>query len=195
MDRMIIENERIGKQIIQLTEKLVDEAGLRDKHLAVFSALSGVGSGVLMWEKTAEGVYTWANADHIQKFLQRSTIDEVIGFTDVEIAEENRRRGLNFTAGPLCFDSDKSTIAARKPQVYLEDFIIGGEYIALMVHKAPVFLGNEIRFTVGIAFDCTDFIVALREIKSKLVACDIQQCKGTDVVEETLKKYTFLSSV
>ncbi len=108
-----------------------------------------------IWAKDMDNRYTFANQALCDIILKCNTPTEVIGHTDIEFAEKERAGGQQHTFGEICIDSDQVTQETRKPCRFFEDGLVRGRYIALDVHKAPLWDGSTMIGTVGCGRDIT----------------------------------------
>lgn len=121
--------------------------------------MRGLGSATpdMIWAKDLEGRYIWCNNRLVNGLLQSGTIENTIGKTDLELSREFQERGdVVHTAGEICYDSDKITLAHGRPMKFIEHFIVDNNPLVLEVHKNV--LKNEkgdVVGTVGIGRDVT----------------------------------------
>ena len=111
----------------------------------------------MIWAKDIEGRYIWCNNRLVNGLLQSGTIENTLGKTDLELSREFQQKVQSMhTAGEVCYDSDKITLAEGRPMRFVEHFIVDDRPLVLSVHKNV--LKNEkgdIVGTVGIGRDIT----------------------------------------
>lgn len=110
----------------------------------------------LFWAKDMEDRYLFVNKAICEKLLKCDTPDEPLGKTDLYFAQREKNRGYTHTFGDICVNSDHAVKRSGKPEQFLEEGKVRGEYLFLDVYKAPVFdeTGKMIA-TVGCGRDIT----------------------------------------
>ena len=110
----------------------------------------------LIWAKDLDDNYLFANSAIREKLLKCRPDETVEGKTDLFFALRERNEGHRHTFGEICLNSDEIVKTTRKKGRFLEDGLVRGQYLALDVHKAPMFDDNgELIGTVGAGRDVT----------------------------------------
>ncbi|WP_169309243.1 PAS domain S-box protein [Desulforhopalus sp. IMCC35007] len=110
----------------------------------------------LIWAKDLDDNYLFANSAIREKLLKCRPDETLIGKNDLFFAIRERNEGHRHTFGEICLNSDEIVKATRKKGRFLEDGLVRGQYLALDVHKAPMFDDNgELVGTVGAGRDVT----------------------------------------
>ncbi len=104
-------------------------------------------------ERTRLFRYLFSSEPHCRRILKCSPA-ECIGKTDVELAARARARGHRQGFGEVCFNSDVATRNAGRPCQFIEEASLDDEYLALEVHKTPLF--NEHGVFTGIVGSTRD---------------------------------------
>ena len=115
----------------------------------------------MLWVKDRDGRFTWANARAVNVLLQAETLDDVIGLTDVELAEIARvKLGVDInahTVGEVCANTDDIVIKTQTQHSFIEQFNVNGKLLVLFVTKNVVRdVEGNVTGTVGTAQDVTD---------------------------------------
>ncbi len=160
-------------------------------HFGTVKSLQDAG-GIFFWHKNLDGAYLWANAYFIKYFLLQCSLESIQGATDMEIAQRNIDKGIEFTPGPLCTDSDRIVIETEKPGIFIEDFVVDGKYMVLQVHKYPIFHNGKLSHTIGIGIEITNLVSSLKGVLERVSNCGVKDCKADDLVNDVLKQYEFL---
>jgi len=138
------------------------------KYANLKSMFNGLSNCVpdMVWAKDTKGKYTYANNMLAYK-LYRTSVADVIGKTDAELAAACKKEQgcANFTFGQMCGDSDREVLREQRSMKFLEEGIIDGRHLILMVHKNVErdIQGNVVG-TVGIGRDVTFEYEALKDI-------------------------------
>jgi len=101
-----------------------------------------------------ENQFTFANAA-CKKLLLKMADEEFLGKTSSEVAQILRGRGMIYTFGELCCDSDTITKDIGGATTFFEYGLVDGDYMALRVLKAPLFDGDVMVGTIGAAQNVT----------------------------------------
>lgn len=110
----------------------------------------------LLWAKNLNDIYLFGNTAIRSKLLMCSEGESPIGKNDLFFAERERQTGNEHTFGENCINSDGVVKMLRRPKRFLEDGLVRGKYLALDVHKAPLFNEkSELIGTVGAGRDVT----------------------------------------
>lgn len=125
----------------------------------------------LIWAKDLDDRYLFANTAIREKLLKCRAGEILKGKDDLFFATRERNEGHQHTFGEICINSDEIVKKTGKKGRFLEDGLVRGVYLALDVHKAPMFdeKGNIIG-TVGAGRDVTNDIKtrkALEESESR----------------------------
>jgi hypothetical protein len=118
----------------------------------------------MIWIKDNDNRFLYTNDVIREKLLLTDCYKYPIGKTGTDIALDIRARGIQYTAGEVCLKSDDITKEKGKPCMFLEDFVIDGKPMFLLVHKAPRYEDGEVIGTVGIGRIITDIITEHMEI-------------------------------
>ncbi len=110
----------------------------------------------MIWAKDLEDRYIFANRFIREKLLMCKEQETPIGKNDLFFAERERAEGQVHTFGEICVNSDQIVKESRDVRRFLEDGMVRGQYLALDVHKAPLFdAGGKLIGTVGAGRDVT----------------------------------------
>ncbi|MBM9604198.1 PAS domain-containing hybrid sensor histidine kinase/response regulator [Desulfopila inferna] len=155
------EQEAIYMVFTDITQKKKAEKALkksRERHRNLSNLMTLMSDTVsdLIWAKDLDDRYLFANKAICDKLLMCTPDENPLGENDLFFAQRERERGHNHTFGEICIDSDKVVKKSRKPQKFLEDGLVRGKYLALKVHKAPMFdEKGKLIGTVGTGRDVT----------------------------------------
>jgi len=111
----------------------------------------------MIWLKDSHGRYIWANNKLIKRLLQKESLDDIVGKTDLELAGQRELDNkTDDTVGEHCFNSDIQVILAGKQMRFKEEFMINGKKLVLDVTKDVVRnMNGDIVGTIGSATDIT----------------------------------------
>ncbi|MFT5728070.1 MAG: PAS domain S-box-containing protein [Desulforhopalus sp.] len=110
----------------------------------------------LVWAKDLEDKYIFANTAIREKLLKCREGELIEGKNDLYFALRERNEGQRHTFGEICINSDEIVKRTKKKGRFLEDGLVRGQYLALDVHKAPMFDDTgELIGTVGAGRDVT----------------------------------------
>jgi len=110
----------------------------------------------LVWAKDLEDKFIFANTAIRKKLLKCREGEIIEGKNDLYFALRERNEGQRHTFGEICINSDEIVKRTKKKGRFLEDGLVRGKYLALDVHKAPMFDDNgELIGTVGAGRDVT----------------------------------------
>lgn len=110
----------------------------------------------LIWAKDLEDRFLFGNNAIREKLLMCEEGEILEGKKDIYFAERERKIGHKHTFGEICVNSDQVVKNNRVAARFLEDGLVRGEYLALDVHKAPMFnKDGELIGTVGSGRDVT----------------------------------------
>lgn len=139
----------------------------------------------LVWAKDINDRFTYVN-NAVCRDLLISPEKDVLYKTSIEIAETLRGRGISYTFGELCEDTDKTTKDRGKPSVFYEYGSIDGRLLVIRVLKSPIF-DNESNLlgTVGVARDITLHVETYDKMDKLFQADD---CEGAKCVFYTYKR-------
>lgn len=132
----------------------------------------------MVWTKDIDNRFTYANRAMCNGIL--NTPEEfVINKTSLEVADSMRKRGLTYTFGDLCFDSDEITKKRGKPTMFYEYGVAGSNYMILRVIKAPLFDGNNgLAGTIGMARDITYHAEVYDQIENLFETGDYESARS-----------------
>ncbi len=120
----------------------------------------------MIWAKDLDNRYIFANKAIRDKLLMCKNGESPIGKQDMYFATRERREGHNHTFGEICIDSDEIVKNNRQLGRFLEDGLVRGEYLALDVHKAPLFNDSgKLIGTVGAGRDVTNDIAIKKALE------------------------------
>ena len=142
----------------------------------------------MIWAKNANKEFLFANKALCSGLLKATDTSEPIGKTDGFFANRERRNHPDdpnwHTFGELCMDSDATTLQAMREMQFDEFGNVGGKYLHLDVHKAPLFDDRgELIGVVGSARDITERKHAEAERERLVLA--IEQTSETIVITDT----------
>jgi PAS domain S-box-containing protein len=110
----------------------------------------------LIWAKDLDDNYLFANTAIREKLLKCRPDETLIGKNDLFFAIRERNEGHHHTFGEICINSDEIVKKTQRKGRFLEDGLIRGKYLALDVHKAPMFDDQgQLIGTVGAGRDVT----------------------------------------
>ena len=149
----------------------------------------------MMWAKTTDGRYIYANNGVLSGLFYGTDYQNVIGRTDVELSGICKELvgSENHTFGEICGNSDIVVLESLKKQRFLEWGLINGKEMYLEVHKAPLFDSNGIMVgTVGTGRDVTEWYLAIKQAVLNSDICT-SKCKksGRNLILKELDKYKF----
>ncbi len=154
-----------------ITQKKAVEEALRksrQRHQDLYNLMRLMTDTVpdLIWAKNLDDRYLFANKAICEKLLQCEPGESPLGKTDLFFAERERAKGHQHTFGEICLNSDEVVKSSKQQGKFLEDGLVRGKYLALDVHKAPMF--NEeghLIGTVGAGRDVTVDISTRNELR------------------------------
>jgi len=139
----------------------------------------------MLWIKDLAGRYVWGNSRVITGLLGKKCLDDIIGFTDLEIAKD---LAVGTTAGISCTGTDKITVLKGTKQLLLEEFILNGEFTVLEVIKNVIRDGNgDIVGTTGAGRDITKNYQLLHELVSG-IKCEGMYGNPLELVYDSVHK-------
>ena len=120
----------------------------------------------MLWAKDLEDRYLFANKVIRERLLMCRDLESPIGKTDLFFADRERREGHTHTFGEICVNSDQVVKSSGRAGRFLEDGMVRGAYLALDVHKAPLFGEDGVLLgTVGAGRDVTAEIAARQALE------------------------------
>lgn len=108
----------------------------------------------MVWTKDINNRYTFANAPLCKNLLLMPEM-EILNKTNLEIAEELRAKGINYTFGEVCYDTDEQTKANNAPTMFREYGIVDDKKYVLKILKSPMYNQDGMIGTIGVAKDIT----------------------------------------
>ena len=147
-------------------ERKSDSGAVRYRNLYMMMQLMANTVPDMLWAKDLEDRYLFANRVIRERLLMCRPGESPIGKTDLFFAERERCEGHEHTFGEICVNSDQVVKRNRRAGRFLEDGLVRGVYLALEVHKAPLFDddGNLIG-TVGAGRDVTAEMATTRALQ------------------------------
>ena len=147
-------------------ERKSDSGAARYRNLYMMMQLMANTVPDMLWAKDLEDRYLFANRAIRERLLMCRPGESPIGKTDLFFAERERCEGHEHTFGEICVNSDQVVKRNRRAGRFLEDGLVRGVYLALEVHKAPLFddEGNLIG-TVGAGRDVTAEMATTRALQ------------------------------
>ena len=124
----------------------------------------------MVWTKDTEHRFTYTNKPINDVLLLSDIIGDPVGSTSIDIATKLRDKGIRYTFGEICQDSDKIVIACEKSKTFLEYGTVGDSFLALRVIKAPIYDKGVLIGTIGIGRDVTWDWTQHEELEELLVA-------------------------
>ena len=118
-------------------EKIAKKRGLdSEKELTLLKSIINSLPDML-WAKSIDGTYIYANKSIIDKLLFSSTLENTIDRKDAEMASVRRKAvgNENHTFGEICGNSDYVILDSLKPERFLEFGKVDGKDLYLEVHK------------------------------------------------------------
>ena len=115
----------------------------------------------MIWAKDLNRRYLFANKAICEQLLGASSTDEPLGRDDLFFAQRQRAshpEDANWhTFGEICRDTDGDTLRSGKPMRFDEAGFVGGRFVSLEVHKAPLVDDHgQLMGVVGTARDVTE---------------------------------------
>ena len=149
----------------------------------------------MVWAKDLDGKYIVANKAFREKFCYSITWDELQGMTDVELAKKFKKQvgESNHTFGEMCANSDVVVQRSRLPQKFLEDGMINGKYMKLIVNKSIVVNHKNEMFAIcGSGRDVTEWYTSIEKaIKDLKSNCSCFDSEKVNKILEELNKFKF----
>jgi len=168
--------QRIDSRFSEEMEKIERDLAFHKSMLAT------IGDTIpdMMWAKTVDGKYLYAN-DHIKRELLFDPHPE--GKTDAELACKAKQRfgDKNHTFGAVCGNSDEVVLECLEERRFLEYGLIKGEMLYLEVYKAPLYLDGVLIGTCGTGRDMTEYVEAF----------NAHNCEGCAKMEDIFARYRF----
>lgn len=159
-------------------------------------AVDNIGNALpdMMWAKSIDGKYLWANQKIIDGLLFSGTLENTLSRTDQEMADERRKiiGEKNHTFGLVCGNSDYVVLEKEKPERFLEFGLVTGENLYLEVHKDILLDSNgKIIGTVGTGRDITEEYTAMKDISNRIENKTIKLDEVKTQMDKILNKYYF----
>ena len=149
----------------------------------------------MVWAKDLNGRYIVANKAFREKFCYGITWDELQGMTDIELAKKFKKQvgEENHTFGEMCANSDVVVQRSRLPQKFLEDGMINGKMMKLVVNKSIVVNHNKEMFAIcGSGRDVTEWYTSLEKaIKNLKAECSCFDKEEVNKILDELNKFRF----
>ncbi len=151
---------------IKATEKALKKSEAKYQELYGMMKLMTNTVPDLIWAKDLNDNYTFANKVICEKLLKCSENESPIGKGDTYFAMREREKGYQHTFDKACIDSDHIIKQHKKPARFLEDGLVRNTYLALDVHKAPLFnKSGKMIGTVGAGRDVTKDLRIQQELR------------------------------
>lgn len=149
----------------RVAQKALQESESRYQELYSLMKLMTDTQPDLLWAKDLDDNFLFANAA-IQEKLLMCGDENPIGKSDLFFAERERKAGHLHSFGEICVNSDGIIKRTRKQGRFLEDGLVRGKYLALDVHKAPMFnASGELIGTVGAGRNVTRDIATQKSLE------------------------------
>jgi len=143
----------------------------------------------MVWIKDMDNRFVYTNETIRKKLLLTNDHKYPIGKTGVEIAQDLIAKGINYGAGYICGKSDDITKEKDKACLFLEDFIVGGKKMYLLVHKKPIYKNDKMVGTVGTGRIVTDQVEEHKELWDLYKKGNLKEFE--ELFEEHVNKYYF----
>lgn len=122
----------------------------------------------MLWAKDLDGRYIFINKALCKDFYSCMTEKDILGKTDFELEDIliKNNQGKRFNFAKVSITTDKDVIKANTPKFYLQDGYMFDNYIALLVHKSPLYdEKDELIGTVGVGRKYTSHVLLYKKIK------------------------------
>jgi hypothetical protein len=120
----------------------------------------------MIWAKDLDDRYLFANKVIRERLLMCRELESPIGKNDLFFANRERAEGYHHTFGEICVNSDQVVKSNQSGGRFLEDGMVRGAYLALDVHKAPLFDDDgKLIGTVGAGRDVTAELAAKKALE------------------------------
>jgi len=180
--------DRLREDKEQLDELI--KVAIDNENTRILLHSLGLSSPIMMWAKSVEGKYLYANkalADH----LFYGNADDLIGRDDMQIADIVRQTYPEHNFGSaLCLNSDADCLEKNQPMKYMEFGVIRDSYRYVIAYKSPFYDKNgKVLGTCGVARYCDEEVLFLQDIV-KTTNCEKTRAKTLKYLE----KYMFADS-
>lgn len=129
----------------------------------------------LVWMKDVDGRFTYTNKAVRERLLLCSE-EEAIHRTSCEIAKMQQDKGIPYTFGGICQESDAKTLTESSPCRFMESGMVGDEFLALQVFKAPIRnMEGKVVGTIGVGRDLTYDCLDHDEIAQRIEEGNIEE--------------------
>ena len=123
----------------------------------------------MVWVKDIDNNFIYVNKSVCKNLLLLSK-ECVYDKTSTTIAHELRSKGIDYTFGELCCDSDEITKERNIPTLFYEYGNVNGKFMALRVLKSPIYDEHGILLgTIGVARDVTFHIISYKKIENLII--------------------------
>jgi PAS domain S-box-containing protein len=162
------DNQPVGLRgvVVDITEQKEAERKIKEsqaEYYGLYNLLRLMSDTMpdMLWAKDLEGNYTFANKAMCERLLHANDTNEPIGKSDIFFAKREREAHIEnpkwHTFGEICNDTDVTTISKMQQMQFDEYGMVGGQFLYLDVHKAPLLNEkNELIGVVGTARDITE---------------------------------------
>ena len=160
-----IENSLIeSRKDLELLKKITESLQLSRKLL--FQLADNCPD--MLWAKDLDGRYIFINKALCKDFYDCISDNDILGRTDFELEELLSRLHptKKFNFAKISVTSDNDVIKVNKPKFYLQDGYMFDKYLALLVHKSPLYDENDkLIGTVGVGRKYTSHVLLYKKIK------------------------------
>ncbi len=151
----------------------------------------------MVWAKDLDYKYIFANKAICHNLLQAKDTSEPIGKTDLFFAKRERNAHPEnqqwHTFGELCQNTDVTTLKEMKKMQFDEYGNVGGKFLFLDVHKAPLL--DEDGKLIGIVGSARD-VTKRKEAEQKLLSQNTELVVAKEKAEESDRlKSSFLTNM
>lgn len=184
IDSFRLSHANMEKELSYMKRTLRKEQNLR---AAVLNNL-----GDMVWAKDMNGRYIMVNDTFREKFCYGLYEDEIKGKTDVELAKifKGKVGYANHTFGEMCANSDAIIHKSEEAREFLEQGLIDGSVMRLVVNKSPLFNFRGTMYgTCGVGRDVTQWYNDLEVAINSHSACFGKA--GADLLLKELNKLEF----
>lgn len=143
----------------------------------------------MIWIKDMDNRFLYTNQVIREKLLLTDDTRYPIGKTGVEIALDLKGKGITYSAGSICLKSDDITKEKNESCLFLEDFVINGKKMYLLVHKKPIYKEGKMVGTVGTGRVVTDQVEEHKELWDLYKNGELKQFE--ELFEKHVNKYYF----
>ncbi|MEA1866692.1 MAG: ATP-binding protein [Thermodesulfobacteriota bacterium] len=172
-------------------EKTLQESKSRYKHLYSMVRMMCDNLPDLIWTKNLGGKFVFGNKAFCKKMLDAKDTDELIGKTDMDFADRERKSHPEnsdyHTFGETCHATDLAVMKSKRSRKFEESGYLKGKFFVFDVYKAPFW--DEQHNMIGMV-GCAKDVTREKQLEKEHRRAEKELVKYRDHLEKLVKERT-----